>query len=144
MFLRHYCVHLHGPIRNAGLGEYPADTRAARGFNGDVARHAERWRAALRSDDEAAQIGRRAARKMLFALAGIVSIAGRTWTTDRALAVDRCGPRHPRWATEAETLAAWAAGDVAPDAPAVEHALDGVIAEIVDQFSELIGLWDSR
>jgi hypothetical protein len=47
-------------------------------------------------------------------------------------------------ASEAATLATWAAGDVAPDAPAVEHALDGVIPEIVDQFGELIGLWDSR
>jgi uncharacterized protein len=36
VFLRHYCVHLAGPDPAAGLPAFPADARAARGFNGDL------------------------------------------------------------------------------------------------------------
>jgi hypothetical protein len=39
VFLRHYCVHLAGPDPSAGLPAFPADARAARGFNGDIGQH---------------------------------------------------------------------------------------------------------
>jgi hypothetical protein len=39
VFVKHYCVHLAGPDRSADLPAYPADARAARGFNGDIAGH---------------------------------------------------------------------------------------------------------
>ena len=33
VFLRHYCVHLAGPDPSAAFPAFPADVRAARGFN---------------------------------------------------------------------------------------------------------------
>ena len=47
VFLKHYCVHLAGPRRADPVHGYRPDRRAARGFNGDIALHAERWRAAI-------------------------------------------------------------------------------------------------
>jgi hypothetical protein len=46
VFLKHCCVHLAGPRADPVRG-YRPDRRAARGFNGDIALHAERWRAAI-------------------------------------------------------------------------------------------------
>ena len=43
VFLRHYCVHLEGPDGRVSLPDYPGDVRAARGFNGDIEQHAQRW-----------------------------------------------------------------------------------------------------
>jgi hypothetical protein len=50
VFLRHYCVHLAGTDHAHGWSPFPADTRAARGFNGDIAASAQRWRRALDTD----------------------------------------------------------------------------------------------
>jgi hypothetical protein len=47
VFLRRYCVHLQGPDRQADLPTFRADVRAARGFNGDIARHLRHWRAVV-------------------------------------------------------------------------------------------------
>lgn len=48
VFLRHYCVHVAGPDARATLSDFPADARAARGFNGDIGRHHRDWVEALR------------------------------------------------------------------------------------------------
>ncbi len=100
VFLRHYCVHLHGPAPHAGLPAFPADARAARGFNGDIARHLERWREVVGAAErtEVRRLGRRVARKTLLAVAGLVSVHDRTWTTDRERAAQR-------WATIDRSLA---------------------------------------
>ncbi len=71
VFLRHYCVYLAGPDYSHGLPRFPADTRAARGFNGDIAQHAARWRDALAAGDEPGRLGRQLARKTLLAVAGL-------------------------------------------------------------------------
>lgn len=47
VFLRHYCVHLVGPVHPIEPRGFPADAWAARGFNGDIADHARRWHAAV-------------------------------------------------------------------------------------------------
>jgi len=86
LFLRHYCVHLCGPPRHAGLPDFPADRHAARGLNGDIDIHAERWRSDLQGGCVRAAVGRRVARKTLLATAGLVSIHDHTWTTDRQCA----------------------------------------------------------
>ncbi len=66
VFLRHYCVHLAGPDPAAALPGFPADIRAARGFNGDIAWHRRQWRRALESGKAAPDLlGARAARKTL-------------------------------------------------------------------------------
>jgi hypothetical protein len=54
VFLRHYCVHLAGPDPAAALSAFPADARAARGFNGDLGWHRRRWRQTLDSGTMAA------------------------------------------------------------------------------------------
>ena len=102
VFLRHYCIHLAGPDPSAAFPAFPADARAARGFNGDIAWHHRRWRQALESGTAAeGLLGVRGARKTLLTVAGLVSVRDRTWTTDRAPRAagaksSRTSP--PRWA----------------------------------------------
>ena len=141
VFLRHYAVHLTGPDVAAVLPAYPADARAARGFNGDIARHADRWRVALDAGEDAWRLGRRVARKTLLALAGVVSVHDATWTTDRGLAARRWGAVEPALAPGLRTLLDWSDGRVRPEAPAVRAALDTSVAEVSSAFATLVGLW---
>jgi uncharacterized protein len=131
VFLRHYCVQLSGPPRTDLSARYPADARAARGFNGDIARHARRWR---RDRNVPAH---RVARKTLLAVAGLVSVHDRTWTTDRARAARRWGEVHPELAADLATLVTW----IESDRSAPTAMLDGLVTAVVDAFSTEIGLW---
>lgn len=150
VFLRHYCVILTGPDPSSGLPSYSADARAARGFNGDLAQHLVRWRLHLArawtagpAPSATGELGVRVARKSLLAVAGLVSMHDRTWTTDRTLAARRWGAVEPGLAPELETLLAWADREAAPGADDVARVLDdgGVVSAIVDRFAEQIGLW---
>lgn len=146
VFLRHYCVHWGGPVLDVG-GPFRADTRAARGFNGDLARHARRWRRRLQQGDES--LGPAVARKTLLAIAGLVSIYDHTWTTDREGAAQRWAELEPGDAAEVVELLRWArprriSSGAAADAPALDEiaaALDGIVPRIVDRFAERIGMW---
>jgi hypothetical protein len=121
---------------------YPADARAARGFNGDIAEHAGRWRNA---DDDAdpAALARRVGRKSLLAVAGLVSVHDGTWTTDREFAARRWAELHPEWAASLHDLLAWSESAAAPRSSALDDALSptGVVAAIETDFADLIGLW---
>jgi hypothetical protein len=144
VFLRHYCVHLAGPDLGAALPAYPADARAARGFNGDIARYQRRWRQAMESGTTAEEsLGARAARKTLLAVAGLVSVHDRTWTTDRARAARRWGEIEPGLAAPLGVLLSWATAERVPAPGEVRLALadDGVVAAVVDRFASRIGLW---
>jgi hypothetical protein len=141
IFLRHYCVHVAGRDYRRGLPRFPADARAARGFNGDIARHAALWRDALASGDEPRQLGRRLARKTLLAVAGLVSVHDATWTTDRAHAAHRWGELKPDLAPALHALLAWSDGQDLPARPAVRHALDTTVPRITEAFAISIGLW---
>lgn len=88
VFLKHYCVRLAGPDIAAAWPACKADARAARGFNGDIARHAARWREATSN-----RSARRIARKTLLALAGLVSVQEGIWTTDRRTAAEHWARR---------------------------------------------------
>jgi predicted nucleotidyltransferase len=143
-FLRHYCVHLAGPDPSAGLPAFPADARAARGFNGDVGQHLRRWRQELQSRTVAADLlGVRVARKTLLAVAGLVSVHDHTWTTDRARAVRRWSDLDPGLAAELGQLHSWARKEHHPSREDVGRALAnaGIVSAIVERFSRLIGLW---
>ena len=143
-FIRHYCVHLAGPDPSAGLPAFPADARAARGFNGDVGQHLQHWRQGLESGAVAADLlGVRAARKTLLAVAGLVSVHDHTWTTDRSHAVRRWSELEPGLATRLGLLHSWASGERRPARAELECTLarDGIVAATVDRFSRLIGLW---
>jgi hypothetical protein len=141
VFLRHYCIHLAGPGYGLGLPRFPADARAARGFNGDIAQHAARWQEALAAGDEPGRLGRRLARKTLLAVSGLVSIHDGTWTTDRALAVHRWAEIEPVLGPGLHALLAWSDGLVLPGRQAVQHMLDTTTPRITAAFASTIGLW---
>src|SRR3954447_25561273 len=140
VFLRHYCVPLAGPRIDLG-GPYPADARAARGFNGDIAVHAARWRRALDDGADPSALARRIGRKSLFAAAGLLSVRDRTWTTDRARAARRWAELEPRRAGDAALLLDWseATGDATP--ARIADVLDGAVAALVTAFADEVGLW---
>jgi uncharacterized protein len=144
VFLRHYCVHLAGPDPSTALPAFPADARAARGFNGDIGQYHRRWRQGLESGTVAADLlGVRAARKTLLAVAGLVSVHDHTWTTDRSRAVRRWSDLEPGLAAQLGRLLSWANGERHPAREEVGRALadDGIVAAIVERFGSLIGLW---
>jgi uncharacterized protein len=144
VFLRHYCVHLAGPDPSAALPAFPADARAARGFNGDLGQHLRRWRQVLESGTVAADLlGVQAARKTLLAVAGLVSVRDHTWTTDRSRAVRRWSELEPVLAARLSLLHSWVGRERFPSHEEVERTLgdDGVVSAIVERFASLIGLW---
>ena len=141
VFLRHYCAHLAGPDHLRPDHDFPADARAARGFNGDIADHRDRWRAALDRGDDPGRLARRIARKSLLALAGLVSIHDATWTTDRELAAGRWAEIEPGWATGLDTLTDWVDREPTVDPSDVGAMLDQIVDPLVERFSRHIGLW---
>lgn len=144
VFLRHYCIHLAGPDPSAALPAFPADARAARGFNGDISQHLRRWRQGLESGTVAADLlGVRVARKTLLAVAGLVSVHDATWTTDRSRAVRRWSELEPDLTAQLGQLLSWASGERHPDREEARRALadDGIVSAIVERFDSLIGLW---
>lgn len=140
VFLRHYCVTIAGrpPLENDA--PFPADARAARGFNGDIAQHAVRWADAVDSADPA-ELGRRVARKTLLAVAGLVSVRDRTWTTDRTSACHRWSEIEPGLSDDLAELLDWSDGRRRATRSTVERQLAGPIDTVVQHFDSLIGLW---
>jgi hypothetical protein len=136
VFLRHYCVTLAGVDVAGSWTPFPGDARAARGFNGDIARCLARWRA------EPAP-ARSIARKTLLAVAGIVSIEDGTWTTDRGTAARRWGERRPEDADACALLLRWADDDSEATLAEVESALAtvGFVDRVAQRFADTIGLW---
>lgn len=143
IFLRHYCVLLGGRDRSVGLPSFPADRRAARGFNGDIGQHARRWSTALAAGEPAPVVAQRIARKTLLAVAALVSVHDRTWTTDRMTAAKRWAALEPAMATGLDRLLGWIDG--APEATPddVLRMLDETIGRVVEQFTSTVGLWES-
>ena len=144
VFLRHYCVHLAGPDPSTAFPPFPADARAARGFNGDLDRHLERWQQEFTAGTgSTAELAVRAARKTLLAAAGLVSVHDHTWTTDRTRACQRWVEIEPSLAVPLALLQSWADGKQTASRGELEEALgpDGVVASVVARFASTIGLW---
>lgn len=141
IFLRHYCVHLAGPDPRAHLSDHPAGVAAARGFNGDIAIYAARWRTDLAERADSASLARRIGRKSLFAVAGLVSVHDDTWTTDRRLAAHRWAEIEPDLADGLRMLLRWGDGTEIPGPDDIGRALDGVVAAVMRSFDQRIGLW---
>jgi uncharacterized protein len=141
VFLRHYCVQLAGEQRSDLAPAYPADVRAARGFNGDIAVHARRWREALHEGAAPSLVGNRLARKTLLAVASLVSVHDATWTTDRAGAARRWAAIDPASAPDMPVLVDWAEGPASTSLPDVQRVLDDTVARVTQAFKETIGLW---
>jgi uncharacterized protein len=141
VFLRHYCVHLAGADPADGLPAYPADRRAARGFNGDIAQHLQRWRFAADTGPDVAGLATRIARKTLLAVAGLVSMRDATWSTDRRTCARRWNELEP--GAPVDALVGWLETP-SSDRAAIHHAVGGSVAQVVRSFRSEIGLWDSR
>ena len=111
--------------------------------------HLQRWRAEL--DDPAVSTGPlavRVARKTLLALAGLVSVHDRTWTTDRAKAAGRWSGVEPAYAAELARLLGWSASarrptGRRPERRDLERALrdDGVVGMVAARYGVLVGMW---
>jgi hypothetical protein len=76
-------------------------------------------------------------------VAGLVSVRDHTWTTSRALAVQRWSRLEPGLAAQLGQLYSWAERERHPAREEVERALagDGIVCAIVERFDSLIGLW---
>lgn len=122
-------------------GDFAGDRRAARGFNGDLGRHIIRWRHALDSGEDPGPVAQLMARKSLLAVAGLVSIHDRTWTTDRETSADRWGDIAPEHQTGLTRLKSWTSTTPDPPTEKVREVLDGAVETILSALSELIGLW---
>jgi len=140
VFLHHYCVHLAGPDLDRATSSFRGDERAARGFNGDIAQHAARWRRDLSAVDPA-RLGLRVARKTLLAVAGLVSVHAATWTTDRQRATRRWQQIHPELTDGLAELVEWATGHDTPTTQRLDDALNSTVDRIVQQFTADVGLW---
>jgi uncharacterized protein len=141
VFLRHYCVHLSGVAHHESLPDFPADVRAARGLNGDIAIRAQRWRRALREGGDRADLARRLARKSLLVVGGLVSIHDGTWTTDRAGSARRWAEIDPELGRDLGELVSWMDGQIIPTRADLSRILGGLIRELVSVFDARIGLW---
>jgi uncharacterized protein len=142
VFLHHYCVRLAGADHDHVDVGFPADARAARGFNGDIAQCLRDWRGAL-DQEHPGVLGRAIARKTLLAVAGLVSVHDRTWTTDRQRAVARWSEIDTERGPGLRDLAVWSDAAQGVDRSDLAHALDTTIAAIVEAFANTIGLWTS-
>lgn len=153
-FLRHYCVHLTGPDVTAGWPAFRADARAARGFNGDLAEHHRRWLNDLDvieamgagdgpTGDAVRAMARRVARKTLLAVAGLVSVRDRTWTTDRVRAAHRWGELHPPLSAGLTQLSAWGESAWPVQCNEVRRSVqrNGTVHQVVTAFGQEIGMW---
>jgi hypothetical protein len=141
VFLHHYCVHLSGPDRDRARTGFPGDVRAARGFNGDIAHHAQQWRDSVGSTEDEVLLGRRIARKTLLAVAGLVSVHDSIWTTDRQHAAFRWCQVEPDLAEDLTRLLEWATDQGTPGPGAISRILDTAVSPITTQFADRIGLW---
>lgn len=128
------------PLNPSG---YQGDRRAACGFNGDIGDRIRSWCAQLRH--QSPDLPRQVASKTLFALAGLVSIRDRIWTTDRLRAARRWAELTPEdgdlarltdWFTWSGTSV-----DDPPDWAEVARVLEAQVATITARFGAEIGFW---
>lgn len=130
------------------MSAFPADVRAARGFNGDIALRRDEWLGRLR-DETAGDgpgpevLGRRCARKTLLAVAGLVSVHDATWTTDRGRAARRWAAVRPAQAEGLRQLDSWSRATTAATQEELEAALHtgGIIDVVQRDFRDMVGPW---
>jgi uncharacterized protein len=146
VFLRHYCVQVHGRPHADLSVNFPADSRAARGFNGDIDVAARQWCHALTRGADPSTSAYRLARKTLLAVASLVSVQDGTWTTDRARAAARWAEIEPHTTSAMAELVEWTGPrtNLVHTRQGVQHMLDGTVTGVVEAFRTKIGLWSDR
>lgn len=112
-FLKHYCVPLAGRDRRPDLPRCRPSRALADGFNDDLPVLVARLRSAVDTAGtpslRVAAI-RRAARRLLLAVATIESVSHATWSTDRETGAALLAEHHPEWTGVARRAVAWSAG----------------------------------
>jgi hypothetical protein len=117
-FLKHYCVPLAGRDRRPDYPRYRPSRALADGFNDDLPSVVHRLRStvdAAGTPAERAIAGRKAARRLLLAVATIESVSHAIWSTDRATGAALLARHHPEWTDVAARALDWSAGRGNPD-----------------------------
>jgi uncharacterized protein len=105
-FLKHYCVPLAGRDRRSELPRCRPSRALADGFNDDLAGFVH----TLRSIVDNPLAVRKAARRLLLAVATIESVSHATWSTDRGTGAALLAEHHPEWTDVAANALALTAG----------------------------------
>jgi hypothetical protein len=127
-FLKHYCVPLAGRDRRPDLPRFRPSRALADGFTGDLPELVERLRSAVDGAADRPAAVRRAARRLLLAVATIESVSHATWSTDRATGAALLAAHHPEWAAVAGRAVEWSAGRGSADGVADLFALGDWLA----------------
>lgn len=112
-FLKHYCVPLAGRDRRADLPRCRPSRALADGFNDDLPTVVARLRSVVdgaATPAERAVAVRKAARRLLLAVATIESVSHGTWSTDRTQGAALLVQHHPQWTELASRALTWSAG----------------------------------
>jgi hypothetical protein len=112
-FMKHYCVPLSGRDIRPELPRFRPSRALADGFNDDLPSVVRRLRSTV--DDaptpaERLAATRKAARRLLLAVATIESVSHATWSTDRATGAALLAQHHPEWTDVAGRALDWSAG----------------------------------
>jgi hypothetical protein len=112
-FLKHYCVPLAGRDRRDDLPRCRPSRALADGFNDDLPALVRRLQSAVDSAatpaDRLAAV-RKAARRLLLAVATVESVSHGTWSTDRTQGAALLIRHHPQWTDVAGRALTWSAG----------------------------------
>jgi hypothetical protein len=117
-FLKHYCVPLAGRDRRPDSPRCRPSRALADAFNDDLPSVVHRLRSTVdTAGTPAARViaARRAARRLLLAVATIESVSHATWSTDRATGAALLARHHPEWTEVAARALDWSAGRGNPD-----------------------------
>jgi predicted nucleotidyltransferase len=112
-FVKHYCVPLSGRDIRPELPRYRTSRALADGFNDDLPAVVERLRSTVDNATTAAErlaATRKAARRLLLAVATIESVSHATWSTDRGTGAALLAQHHPEWTDVAARALDWCAG----------------------------------
>jgi hypothetical protein len=112
-FVKHYCVPLAGRDLRATFPRCRPSRALADGFNDDLESVVHRLRSTVddaRSAADRVAAARKAARRLLLAVATIESVSHATWSTDRATGAALLVQHHPEWTDVARRALDWSAG----------------------------------
>jgi hypothetical protein len=112
-FLKHYCVPLAGRDLRPSLPRCRPSRALADGFNDDLPAVVARLRSAVDSAGTATEqlaAVRKAARRLLLAVATVESVSHATWSTDRGTGAALLAHHHPQWTDVAERALRWSSG----------------------------------
>lgn len=120
-FLKHYCVPVAGRDRRPDLPRHRPSRALADGFNADLPAAVTRWESTV--DDDPAGTARRAARRLLLAVATLESVSHATWSTDRGTGAVLLAEHHPEWTDVVTRALTWSRHAEHPDPVDVQQLL---------------------